>query len=238
MPTYEEAIRASGSRRATACSSVGCGSGVFLRVAADRGAARRRPRRIRGAARARPRARARGRPAAGRHAVLPYEDDAFDMVAALQLVLLRGRHRRRRCARPAGSRSPGAPVVIQVWGRPRASDLAAMKRALAAVPPAADPRAPPGPPAAVAARRARGASPREAGLRAGAAFDVSLAVRLPRTRTRWCAALLSRRAGRRRRAEARRGTAAGRLVDALAPYRTPSGGYRLANEWHFLIARA
>jgi len=28
------------------------------------------------------------------------------------------------------------------------------------------------------------------------------------------------------------------IVDALAPYRTPSGGYRLRNEWHYLIARA
>ena len=28
------------------------------------------------------------------------------------------------------------------------------------------------------------------------------------------------------------------LLDALAPYRTPEGGYRLENEWHFLIAHA
>jgi hypothetical protein len=28
------------------------------------------------------------------------------------------------------------------------------------------------------------------------------------------------------------------LVEALAPYRTPDGGYRLENEWHYLLARA
>jgi hypothetical protein len=28
------------------------------------------------------------------------------------------------------------------------------------------------------------------------------------------------------------------LLDALAPYRTLEGGYRLENEWHFLIAHA
>lgn len=28
------------------------------------------------------------------------------------------------------------------------------------------------------------------------------------------------------------------IVDALAPYRTQSGGYRLENQWHYLIARA
>jgi hypothetical protein len=28
------------------------------------------------------------------------------------------------------------------------------------------------------------------------------------------------------------------LVAALAPFRTPGGGYRLENEWHYLVARA
>jgi hypothetical protein len=28
------------------------------------------------------------------------------------------------------------------------------------------------------------------------------------------------------------------VLDALAPYRTTDGGYRLENEWHTLIARA
>ena len=28
------------------------------------------------------------------------------------------------------------------------------------------------------------------------------------------------------------------IVESLAPYRTPSGGYRLENEWHYLIASA
>jgi hypothetical protein len=28
------------------------------------------------------------------------------------------------------------------------------------------------------------------------------------------------------------------IVEALEPYRTATGGYRIANEWHFLVARA
>ena len=28
------------------------------------------------------------------------------------------------------------------------------------------------------------------------------------------------------------------LIDALAPFRTETGGYRLENTWHFLIAAA
>jgi hypothetical protein len=29
-----------------------------------------------------------------------------------------------------------------------------------------------------------------------------------------------------------------RIVEALEPHRTPEGGYRLPNEFHFLVARA
>ena len=28
------------------------------------------------------------------------------------------------------------------------------------------------------------------------------------------------------------------LIDVLAPYRTTDGGYRLENEWHYLVGRA
>jgi hypothetical protein len=28
------------------------------------------------------------------------------------------------------------------------------------------------------------------------------------------------------------------IIETLAPYRTPEGGYRFENEWHYLIARA
>jgi hypothetical protein len=28
------------------------------------------------------------------------------------------------------------------------------------------------------------------------------------------------------------------IIEALAPYRTPTGGYRLENEWHYLLASA
>jgi hypothetical protein len=28
------------------------------------------------------------------------------------------------------------------------------------------------------------------------------------------------------------------LIDVLTPYRTPHGGFRLENEWHYLVASA
>ena len=34
------------------------------------------------------------------------------------------------------------------------------------------------------------------------------------------------------------GPVAEAIVDALAPFRTPAGGYRLENEWHTLVASA
>jgi hypothetical protein len=28
------------------------------------------------------------------------------------------------------------------------------------------------------------------------------------------------------------------IIESLAPHRSPTGGYRLENEWHYLIASA
>ena len=36
----------------------------------------------------------------------------------------------------------------------------------------------------------------------------------------------------------REGEVRAAIVEGLEPYRTPEGGYRLENEFHFLIARA
>ena len=38
--------------------------------------------------------------------------------------------------------------------------------------------------------------------------------------------------------EAGEAAARAAVVDALAPFRTADGGYRLPNEYHYLIARA
>jgi SAM-dependent methyltransferase len=232
LPTYDEAIRRVGIGPGQRVLDIGCGSGVFLRAAADRGAtvygldasealleiARKRV----------PGADLR----VGDMQFLPYEDDCFDVVtgfnsfffAADMVAALREAGRVAR---------PGAPVVIQVWGRPDRCDLEAMKQAVTPFlpgAPAGDRRPPehwkPGVLEAMAA---------EAGLTPASTFDTSWSFEYDDEETLARALLaaggIGERIGPSQEHEARDA-----IVAALAPYRTPSGGYRLENEWHYLIA--
>lgn len=141
VPTYEEAICRVGIAPGQRVLDIGCGTGVFLRLVADRGAtpfgldasealleiARERV----------PEADLR----VGEMERLPYADDGFDLVtgfnsfffAADMVAALRG------AARVA---KPDAPVVIQVWGRPERCDLEAQKQVARRYAPPPPPRAP------------------------------------------------------------------------------------------------
>jgi hypothetical protein len=140
-----------------------------------------------------------------------------------------GRVRAGRVARP------GAPVVIQVWGRPERCALSGLR-------PAAAPFvAQPGPSSAraqpplwkpgVLERVAAGA-----GLEPVSEFDHRWAFHCPDDQTLARAMLaaggLADRAGPEQ-APALRAA----ILEALAPHRTGEGANRLENEWHYL-ARA
>lgn len=233
LPTYEEAIRQVGIAAGQRVLDIGCGTGVFLRAAADRGAD------VAGldaseALVAIARARVPGADVrVGDMEALPFADGAFDLVtgfnsfffAADMVAALREAGRVAR---------PGAPVVIQVWGQPDRCDLEAMKHAVAPYLPGADgPRKPPEfwKPGVLE----RIAS--EAGLTPQSAFDTSWAYEYPDedalARGMLAAgglAVFAEAAGTDRVRTA--------IVEALAPYRTSGGGYRLENEWHYLIASA
>jgi SAM-dependent methyltransferase len=231
IPTYEEALRRVGLSAGQRVLDVGCGSGVFLRVAADRGA------RVFGldasaqllevARRRLPDADLR----VGDMQFLPYEDDSFDVVAGFNSFFFAADM--TAALREAGRvAKPGAPVVIQVWGDPEHCDLTAMKQAIAPFMPPPPANAPelwrPGALEAIAA--AAGLTPDQA-FDLGWAYEYADADELGR-------ALLSPgpiAAAARTHGEERMRTA---IVEALRPYRTDDGRYRLTNEWHFLIARA
>ena len=234
LPTYEEAIRRVGISEGLRVLEVGCGTGVFLRAAADRGAevygldaseallelARERV----------PEADLR----LGDLEALPYEDDLFDVVAGFNsfffAVDLVG------ALREAGRvAKPEAPVVIQVWGRHDRCDLEAMKEVARPFMPPRPPDTPPEPD--LSAPGALEAIVGEAGLLPRSTFDLSWAYEYADedelARAMLSPAGLAELVGPEREDEVR-----GRIVEALAPCRTREGGYRLENEFHVVIAAA
>jgi hypothetical protein len=145
---------------------------------------------------------------------------AADMVAALREA--------RRVAKPA------SPVVIQVWGRPDHCDLTAMKPLVAPFMPPPEPGAPSAPPLWQPGVLEGIAG--QAGLAPESAFDVSYAFEYSDDDAVADGILSAGGVGAA--AGDREEKLRASLLEALAPYRTPSGGYRLENEWRYLVARA
>ena len=233
LPTYEEAIRRVGIGAGMRVLEVGCGSGVFLRAAADRGAA------VAGldaSAALIDLARARVPEAdlqVGDLQVLPYENDAFDVVAGFNAFffaddMVAALREAGRVARP------GSPVVIQVWGAHGRCDLDAIKPIVRPLFPGYDPDAPPPPDLAVAGVLEGIAA--AAGLTPGEAYDVSWAYVYEDDEAMLRGMLSAAGVGD----AAGDGEPALRdgLLEALAPFRTARGGYHLENEWHTLVATA
>ena len=233
-PTYEEAIRRVGVQAGQRVLDIGCGAGVFLGLAADRGA------------------HAFGVDAS--HALLelahervpdadlrwgdmqrlPYDDDSFDLVTGFGSFffaedMVAALREAGRVARP------GAPVVIQIFGRPERCDLEAVKlviRPFLPSPPRGAPSAPelwqPGVLEDLAAA---------AGLEVHGAFDFSYAMDYPDEQT--LGRLLMAPAGIVKLVgPAREEAVRSRIVDALEPRRSHQGSYRLHNEFHYLVAAA
>jgi SAM-dependent methyltransferase len=233
-PTYEEAIRRLRIERGHRVLDIGCGTGVFLRLAADRGAhafgldaseelveiARRRV----------PEADVR----VGEMERLPYDDDAFDRVTGFNAFFFADDM--VAALREAGRvAKPGAPVVIQVWGRPERCGLEAMKIAVSRFLPGAssEGRRPPDfwKPGVLEAMAT------EAGLAPGVAFDTSWAFVYPDEES-MLRSMLSAGGLALVAHETGGGLVETAIAEALEPYRTPDGGYRVDDEWHYLIAAA
>jgi SAM-dependent methyltransferase len=213
---------------------IGCGPGLFLRLAAQRGAT------VTGIDAAEPFieiARERLPDAdltVGEMESLPYEADAFDVVTGLNAFQFaadpaHALHEAGRVARR------GAPVVIATWGRPEQCEAAGYVRAVGGLLPPPPPGAP-GPFAlseegAIEAFAARG------GLKPGERRDVLCVWAFPDedgllralTSTGF-AVKAAESAGDERVTDA--------VLKAVAPYRTSDGGCRLENVFTYLVARA
>ena len=236
VPTYAAAIRRVGVSPGQRVLDIGCGTGVFLRLVADRGA---KPFGLDASEALLEIARQRAPESdlrVGEMELLPYDDDSFDLVAgfnsfffAADLVAAL-----REAGRVA---KPGAPVLIQVWGPPERCDLEAMKQiARRYAPP------PPPPPDAAPAPKlwepgVLGGLASEAGLTPEDGFVTSYPFEYEDEETLGRLLMapmgLAKLAGPEREYALRR-----EIVDTLAPYRTPDGSYRLNNEFRYLVARA
>jgi SAM-dependent methyltransferase len=234
VPTYEAALERTGLEAGWHVLDVGCGAGAFLRLVAERGA---EPHGVDASEALVAFARTRVPDAdlrVGEMEDLPWDRDTFDLVTGFNSFFFA--NDMVAALREAGRvAKAGAPIVIQVWGAHEHCDLEAMKQVARPFLPPRPPDAPPDPD--LSAPGALHALADEAGLSAEAEFDVTWPFEYPDAETlgRACAAVagLATLAGPEREQELKSA-----IVEALAPYRTPSGGYRLENEYHYLIARA
>lgn len=234
IPVYEEALRRVALEPGQVVLDVGCGAGAFLRLVSERGA---RPFGLDASEALLDFARARVPDAdlrVGDMEALPYADDTFDLVTGFTAFFFANDI--VTAIREAGRvAKPGAPVVIEVWGPHERNSLEAMKeiaRPFFPPRPADAPAEPdywkPGVLEDIAER---------AGVRPEQAFDVQMAFEFPDEATLRRALVapagIALIVGPEREAEL--GDA---IVTGLAPYRTADGSYRLASEFHHLIARA
>jgi SAM-dependent methyltransferase len=231
---YEDAIQRIGIGPGRTVVDLGCGAGTFCRLAADAGATVTG---IDAAAALVEIANERvpeGRFDVGDIQSLPYGDGAFDRVTAFNSLQFvpdppAAFAEIRRVA------MPGARIYILVWGRQEHTQLVAVMKALH---PLAPPR-PPGSPGAFSLSApgvleelvaGSGLTPMEAGY-------IELPYEYPDQETMLraqCssapAVLAVRTSGEARVKEA--------IVNALLPYRTESGGYRIMTEYRYLMAKA
>src|SRR5919197_5807204 len=234
LPTYEAALQRTGLEPGWRVLDIGCGAGAFLRLVAERGG---EPHGIDASdaliafTRNRlPHADLR----IGDMEALPWDNGTFDLVTGFNSFFFADDM--VAALREAGRvAKPRAPIVIQVWGAHERCDLEAMKQLARPFLPPRPPDAPPDPdlsrPGALEALAV------EAGLRPESEFDTTWAFEYPDAemlgRAMTAVAGLAVLAGPDREQELEAA-----IVDGLAPYRTADGGYRLSNEYHFLIARA
>jgi SAM-dependent methyltransferase len=233
-PTYDEALRRLPVGPGDRVLDVGCGSGVFLELAAARGA---RVAGLDASASLLDLARTRVPGAEltlGDMNALPYSDGTFDLVTGFNAFFFA--QDMAGALREAGRVAKhGAPVVLQVFGAPERCDLEAAKAVLRPFMPPPPPDAPPAPqlwrPGALEQLAT------DAGLTPASTFDVRYPTDYADADTLGrllvAPAGIAKLVGPEREPEVR--TA---IVAALAAHRRADGSYRLHNELHYLVATA
>jgi SAM-dependent methyltransferase len=232
LPLFEAIAGHLGIGRGSRVLDVGCGAGLFLRRAADRGAE------VAGldAAPALVAIARERLPAAdlreGEMEWLPWADGSFDVVAGINAFQYATRPEvavgeAARVLRPSGR------VALAVWGRPESCQAAAYLAALGALLPPPPPGAPG--PFALSQPGALASLARAAGLEPVAAREVETVWAYPDEEA-LLRGLLSSGPAARAIAEAGEGRVRDAVLAAVAPCRTPDGAYRLHNVFRYTIA--
>jgi SAM-dependent methyltransferase len=233
-PTYEAALARVGLEAGEAVLDIGCGVGTFLRLVTERGAHAfgldASPALIDFARQRLPEADLR----VGEMETLPYQDDTFDLVTGFNSFFFANDI--VAAVREAGRvAKPGAPVVIQVWGRHESNDLEAMKQIVRPFMPPRPPEAAPEPDYAEPGVLEDIAT--QAGLTPEQAFDTAWSYEFPDEDTLRRALVapagIATLVGPAQEEAVKDAIAAG-----LSAHRTADGGYSLQNRFHYLIARA
>jgi SAM-dependent methyltransferase len=213
---------------------VGCGPGLFLRLAAQRGAT------VAGIDAAAPfiEIACERLPDAdlrvGEMESLPYEDDSFDVVTGFNAFQFAADP--ARALREAGRVArDGAPIVIATWSRPEQCEAAAYVRAVGGLLPPPPPGAPG--PFALSEEGAIEEFASRGGLSPGGRREALCVWTFPDEET-LLRGLESTRFAVKAIDRAGEETVAQKILDAVSPYRTSDGAYRLENTFTYLVATA
>ncbi|HWF00739.1 MAG TPA: class I SAM-dependent methyltransferase [Caulobacteraceae bacterium] len=232
-PLYREAFAAAGLEAGAALLDIGCGSGLAVAIAQQLGAQASgldASEQLIEIARSRaPGADLR----VGELEDLPFDDAAFDIVTGFNSFQyaadrVNGLRQAARVMRSDGR------LVAAVWGQPEACEMAGYLAALGPLMPPPPPGAPGpwalSPPGALEALAA------EAGLEAVGAGVAACVFRFDDDVTAMEGMLASGPAVRAVQTSGEAAVSAA-IAGAIAPYRTPGGGYTLTNAFRYIIAR-
>ncbi len=231
IPLYEAVLRQTGLSAGGSVLDIGCGSGIFCDMAARLGAT------VSGIDASEPLidiAKERvphGDFRVGAMETLPYPDKAFDLVTGFSSFQF--------ASNPVGALKEASRVsrtgrvVIAVFGRPEASESTAYISALGALLPPPPPGTPG--PYALSADGALEDLARQAGMTARFADTVASPWVYADEPTAMRGLLAT---GPAIRAIQVKGETVVReaILNAIAPFKTPSGGYRLSNYFRYVIA--
>jgi SAM-dependent methyltransferase len=233
VPLFQVILQETAVGAGTSVLDIGCGSGIFCEMAAQRGA------RVSGLDASEPLIAIAcervpgGDFRTGEMEELPYADGAFDLVTGFSSFQFAANPVQALCEARRVSRT--GTVVIGVFGKPEESESTAYISAMGTLLPPPPPNAPG--PFALSADGALEALAVKAGMTPGIVKTVDCPWDYPDEETA-LRGLLSSGPAIRAIQNNSEDVVRARILQVLAPFKTNSGGYHLTNAFRYMIATA